>query len=106
VKDDPYQLAGGLSLVVRTALSGSWVARLHQQHFEGFSISPDGTRAQVRMTEYWSSDYHSVDTRQCLSHLHERPPPQTVSLQLTGEDWKIFDVEFHTKDSAPLVRCH
>jgi hypothetical protein len=83
-----------------------FVNRLHRQQFDSFSISPDGTRAQVRLTESWSKDIHSVATGQCLSHVHERPVPQTLSLQLTSGGWKIYAAEFHTSDTPPLVQCH
>ena len=83
-----------------------FVNRLHRQQFDSFSISPDGTRAQVRLTESWSKDIHSVATGQCLSHVHERPVPQTLSLQLTSDGWKIYAAEFHTSDTPPLVQCH
>ena len=82
------------------------VNTLHQQQFEWFSISPDGMRAQVRLTEYWSEDVHAIATGRCLSHVHERPVPQTLSLQLTGDGWKIYAAEFHTRDSQQLVQCH
>ena len=83
-----------------------FVNRLHQQHFESFSVSPDGTRAQVRLTEFWSKDIHSVATGRCVSHIHERPLPQTLSLQLTNEGWRIDSAEFHTRESSQLVQCH
>jgi hypothetical protein len=83
-----------------------FVNRLHQQRFEAFSVSPDGTRAQVRLTEFWSKDIHSVATGRCVSHIHERPVPQTLSLELTNEGWRIHSAEFHTNDSPQLVQCH
>jgi hypothetical protein len=83
-----------------------FVNRLHRQQFESFSVSPDGTRAQVRLTESWSKDIHAVATGQCISHVHERPIPQTLSLQLTTEGWKIHAAEFHTSDTPSLVACH
>ena len=57
--------------------------RLHRQNFEAFAVSPDGIRAQVRLTEFWSEDFHSVVTGQCLAHIHERPIPQTLTMFLT-----------------------
>ena len=82
------------------------VNRLHRQNFEAFAVSPDGMRAQVRLTEFWSEDFHSVVTGQCLSHIHERPIPQTLTMFLTKNGWMIVGAEFHDSSEPPRVQCH
>ena len=64
-----------------------------------------GMRAQVRVTEYWSDQYYSTVTRQCVSRINERPVPQTISLLATTDGWKIITVEFHDKSEAQVVQC-
>jgi hypothetical protein len=81
------------------------LSQLHRQSFEYFWVSPDGMRAQVRVTEYWSDQYYSTVTRQCVSRINERPVPQTISLLATTDGWKIITVEFHDKSEAQVVQC-
>ena len=81
------------------------VNRLHNQRFESFTVSPDGRRAQVRLTEVWSSNFHSRVNRQCISHVHEHDVPQTLSLELTNQGWKIYSAESHGADPQ-MVACH
>jgi hypothetical protein len=81
------------------------VARLHNEQFESFSVSPDGRRAQVRVTPTWSANFHNVRTRQCVAHHHEHAIPQTLYLELTSRGWLIYDVDMPNLD-PPLVACH
>jgi hypothetical protein len=81
------------------------VSRLHNQQFESFSLSRDGRRAEVRLTEVWSTNFHSTVTRQCVSHQHEHSVPQTISLELTNQGWIVYDLETHGTN-PPIVACH
>ena len=82
------------------------ISRLHDQRFESFSVSRDGRRAEVRLREVWSTNFHSTSTRQCVSHIHEREIPQTLSLELTDHGWMIDAAEFHGDTTPRIVACH
>jgi hypothetical protein len=81
------------------------LSTLHRQEFDSFLVSADGRHATVRLTEVWSSNFHSVYTRLCAAHFHERPVPQTVLLRQTGQGWMIYEREAHEPDPA-LAPCH
>ena len=81
------------------------VNQLHNQRFESFSVSPDGRRAEVRLTENWSTDFHSVITQRCVSHFHQHDVPQTAYLELTPQGWRIYAAK--SDGPAPqLAMCH
>jgi hypothetical protein len=81
------------------------VNQIHNQRFESFSIDPDGRRAEVRLTENWSSDFHSVLTQACVSHIHQHDIPQTAFLELTPQGWMIYASRSESP-MPPLAACH
>jgi hypothetical protein len=81
------------------------VSTLHRQQFESFSPSPDGRRVEVELTETWSTNFHNVYTKLCISHWHERPVPQTVLLRQTNQGWTISERQVHSPN-PPFVPCH
>jgi len=81
------------------------VNQIHNQRFESFSINPDGRRAEVRLTENWSSDFHSVVTQACVSHIHQHDIPQTAFLELTPRGWMIYAAKSDSP-TPPLAACH
>ena len=81
------------------------INRLHIMQFESFSLSRDGRRADVRLTEVWSSNFHSITTRQCVSHFHEHQVPQTISLELTNQGWIVYNIQTHGQ-TPQMAACH
>jgi hypothetical protein len=100
------QLAKGSAEIAGLARNGVYaVNQLHKQRFESFTIAPDGRRAEVRLTENWSSDFHSIVTQACVSHIHQHDIPQTAFLELTSQGWMVYA----SKSDSPtpsLAACH
>jgi tetratricopeptide (TPR) repeat protein len=82
-------------------------ATLHDQRFDAFSLSSDGQRAEVRFTERWSSNFHSLalPNRPCMFHWHERDIPQTARLRREGGEWVIYASEQPSDEPQPAA-CH
>ena len=96
-------LSAQIQAVARTGAYG--VVQLHSQQFESFTLSPDGRKAEVRLTENWSANFHSVVTQACVSHFHQRDSSQTQFLELTPQGWVIYASK---EDTGPqqLAACH
>ena len=66
--------------------------RLEKQEFEDFIISPDGTNAEVKHTETWSSVYYDASTQQCNGKSPAHKTPQTIYLTKYDEGWFITSI--------------
>jgi tetratricopeptide (TPR) repeat protein len=80
------------------------VNTLHNITFHEASISRNGRRAQVRVTERWSTNFMNA-MGQCVSHYHEHDVPQTSFLQRAGAGWVIYDVK-QDSDALEMAPCH
>ena len=80
------------------------VNTLHNITFHAASVSRNGQRAQVRVTERWSSNFMNA-MGQCVSHYHEHDVPQTSYLQRSGGGWLIYDVK-QDSDTPEMAQCH
>jgi hypothetical protein len=96
-------LSAQIQTVARNGVYG--VVQRHNQQFESFTLSPDGRKAEVRLTENWSANFHSVVTQACVSHFHQRDTSQTQFLELTPQGWVIYALK---EDAGPqqLAACH
>jgi hypothetical protein len=80
------------------------VHQLHDQQFDAFSVDPSGQRAEVRLTETWSSTQYSTRTNRCVRAFAPHRVPQTVSLERRGDRWILSD--FTTYGAEPVeIRC-
>ena len=77
------------------------VNQLHDQEFESFSLSRDGRRAEVSLTEIWSTTIYLIATQQCVAQLPRYGVPQTLSLERRGGGWIIYAARHHGKDPEP-----
>ena len=75
------------------------VHQLHDQKFDSFSVDPTGQRAEVRLTETWSTEWYSTRNRECKGALAPHRVPQTVSLERHGDRWVQSD--FTTYGATP-----
>ena len=71
------------------------VNTLHDQRMEAVSVSRDGQRAEVRVIESWSSNFHNaaMSGQPCVSHFHQRPVSATVFLQRAGNGWLGYEAK-------------
>lgn len=75
------------------------VNQLHDQKFDSFSVDPTGQRAEVRLTETWSTEWYSTRNRECKGMVAPHRVPQTVSLERQGDRWVQSD--FTTYGATP-----
>jgi tetratricopeptide (TPR) repeat protein len=76
---------------------------LSNRQFRSFRISGDGTRAEVDMTERWSSNF--MLGLLCVNHIHDHDVPQTVFLERQGRGWLAYDTS-QNESEPELVPCH
>jgi hypothetical protein len=81
------------------------VVTLNSRRFGSFSVSDDGRSAEVEVAEVWSANFHSIITKQCMTHFHEHESRETVTLERSPRGWLLTDVETHTPEPQ-LVGCH
>jgi tetratricopeptide (TPR) repeat protein len=82
------------------------VNRLAGSRFGPITVSRDGQRAVVEVTETWASDFHPIAApQQCSFHIHERPIPQTIRMQRAGQGWIVYDLTQPEENLQP-VPCH
>jgi hypothetical protein len=75
------------------------VHQLHDQKFDSFSVDPTGQRAEVRLTETWSTEWYSTRNRECKGARAPHRVPQTASLERHGDRWVLSD--FTTYGATP-----
>lgn len=80
--------------------------KLEKQEFESFKLLDDGKRAEVVVTEGWSSVYRKAGDGKCYSMSPRNDSRQTVILERDGNKWFVTD---STRDShsppASIVPC-
>jgi len=76
---------------------------LSNRQFRSFRVSGDGTRAEVDMTERWSTNF--MLGLVCVNHIHDHDVPQTVFLERQGVGWLAFDTS-QNESEPELVPCH
>jgi hypothetical protein len=92
-----------IQLLAGTGVFG--VVTLNSRRFGSFSVSDDGRSAEVEVAEVWSANFHSIITKQCMTHFHEHESRETVTLEHSPRGWLVTDVETHTPEPQ-LVGCH
>jgi CHAT domain len=93
-----------MALAALQVLAGTGMAavnQLHDQEFESFSLSRDGRRAEVRLTETWSSTIYLTATQQCVAQLPRHKAPQTLFLERRGGGWIIYAAKDHGPEPVP-----
>jgi hypothetical protein len=70
------------------------IATLHNQQFNDFQISSDGTTAKVEMTEKWSNELYSIDTNTLIGQFPLYEAPQVAYLQKDSNGWRISAISF------------
>ena len=55
-------------------------AKLEEQVFKSFKVSPDGKKAEVEVVETWSSVDYRIGTQKCVQQTLSSEIPQTVFL--------------------------
>jgi len=80
--------------------------RLEKQEFEDFIISPDGTKAEVKLTETWSSVYYDFSTQQCNGKSASHKTPQTIYLTKYDEGWFITSIIYANVSASELEPCN
>jgi hypothetical protein len=80
-------------------------SQLHGQRFNSYTLTAGGRRAEVDLTERWSTNFHDIRTGACVSHFHEHDVPQTIFLELRGKDWMVYEIK-QRGDTPPRVKCH
>jgi len=82
------------------------VNRLADSRWGPITVSRDGQRAMVEVTETWASDFHPIAApQQCSFHIHEHQVPQTVLMQRAGQGWMIYELRQPEEDLQPAP-CH
>jgi hypothetical protein len=99
-------LAKAMGVIQELVRNGVFaVNHLHNQQFDSLTLSPDGRKAEVRLTENWSTDFHSVYTKLCVTHWHQHDVRQTAFLEMTPQGWMIYA----SNDDGvipPFAACH
>jgi hypothetical protein len=80
--------------------------RLEKQEFEDFVISPDGTNAEVKLTETWTSVYYIASTQQCNGKSPAHKTPQTIYLTKYDEGWFITSIVYANVSGNELEPCN
>jgi hypothetical protein len=78
------------------------VLRLENQQFQSFKVSPDGLRAEVQLTETWSSTFYSASTQQCKGHIPSHEVPQIIFLERKEDVW-VVDTETLDESAEPAI---
>ncbi|MFN2631928.1 MAG: CHAT domain-containing protein [Thermoanaerobaculia bacterium] len=84
-----------------TGSAGYAVAKHEAQEYQGFQFSPDGARAQVKVTDRWSVEIRSVVTGACVGEIPGYEISHTYSLQRAGGGWKIYSIQHHNQAPPP-----
>jgi hypothetical protein len=79
------------------------VSRLEDQSFQSFSVDPTGQRAEVRLTETWTTALYSTRSGACKSVVAPHRVPQSVSLERHGDRWVVSDYTTYGKSPAPTA---
>jgi hypothetical protein len=96
------KIAAGIQTLAKEDLYA--VDQLLDQQFESFSVDPSGQRAEVRVTETWTTAWHSTRTHECKVAFAPHRVPQTVSLERHGDRW--IQSDFTTYGASPIqTRC-
>lgn len=80
------------------------VNTLHSLTVLGASVARNGQRAEMRVTERWSTNFLNA-IGQCVSHYHEHDVPQTAYLQRAGPGWLIYGVKQESGEPV-MAPCH
>ena len=81
------------------------VARLENQQFQSFKVSPDGMLAEVQLIETWSTTVYSVSTQQCQGHYPSHQIPQTIFLERRDDVWVIYTETLDSSNVPQRVPC-
>ncbi len=74
--------------------------RLLSQRFGPFALAPDGSEAQVEVSETWSQTEYSVATKQAVRDSPAHVVPQSVHLHRTPSGWVVDHI---MAESAPAA---
>ena len=67
---------------------------LEKQDFMAFTLVPGESRAEVRLSEVWSTTYHRADNGECVGRIPSHAVPQTVYLERGPSGWMITTIRF------------
>jgi hypothetical protein len=70
------------------------IGTLHNQQFNDFKISSDGSIAKVEMIEKWSSELYSSNTNTLIGQFPLHDVPQVVYLEKDSSGWRISAIVF------------
>ena len=65
-------------------------AHLDGQEIQGVKLSPDGSRAEIRLVETWSAILYSVGNRQATRSQAAQRQPQIISLVRSKAGWLVY----------------
>lgn len=73
--------------------------------FEGFRVSNDGRRAEVRLKERWESTIYYVESNACFGRVPAFDAPQTNFLEKGPDGWKVYSIVFDNQTLPDLESC-
>ncbi len=76
-------------------------ATLENQQIDSYKLLQDGKRAEVRLTETWSSVYYRKSDNRCLWKAPSHAAPQTITLERNGDSWIVVAIVHELNQPEP-----
>jgi hypothetical protein len=82
------------------------VSQLESQQFNDFKLTDGGKKAEVNVTETWSTVVYSADTYQCQGRYPSHAVSQTIYLEQVDGVWMVYNIIFDRNTPQPnLAPC-
>jgi hypothetical protein len=65
-------------------------AHLDNQEIQSVQVSPDNTKAEVKIVETWTTAFYSSANKQLVQSNTGQPEPQTISLVRGADGWLVY----------------
>jgi len=78
---------------------------LENQEFHQFKLTDDATKAEVQLTETWSSILYSLDYNTCMSKIPSHKVSQTAYLEQVNGVWMVNNIIYDNPTQPQAAPC-
>ncbi|RYZ29344.1 MAG: FHA domain-containing protein [Chitinophagaceae bacterium] len=84
---------------------GYLVSTLENQEFHQFKITDEGQKAEVQLSETWSSVLYSLDYNTCVSRIPSHKVSQTAYLEQVNNTWMVNNIIYDNPTQPQAIPC-